>query len=113
MSDQSFVIGLDYGTDSVRSVLVNAVTGKEVSSVVFEYPRWKAGKYCDAPANQFRQHPLDYVEGLEHTIVEALKLAPEGTAKKVKPTAKKLTTDEARMSHRRWARFDGLDIRGL
>lgn len=87
MSNEAFVIGLDYGTDSVRSVLVNARTGEEVSSVVFEYPRWKAGKYCNPSTNQFRQHPLDYMEGLEYTVVEALKLAPAGTAAKVKAIA--------------------------
>lgn len=83
----SLVIGVDYGTDSVRSVLVNAKNGKEISSSVFYYPRWKKGKYCDAANNQFRQHPLDYVEGLEKSIKKALKAAPKGSAKKVKGIA--------------------------
>ncbi len=63
-----YVIGVDYGTDSVRSVLVNALNGEELASSVFYYPRWKEGKYCDPAKNQFRQHPLDYLEGLEATI---------------------------------------------
>ena len=78
-----YTIGLDYGSDSVRSLIVNVETGEEIASVVFEYPRWKRGEYCDAPNNQFRQHPLDYLEGLEYTIVEALKQAPEGVAENV------------------------------
>ncbi|WP_372647698.1 ribulokinase [Draconibacterium sp.] len=78
-----YTIGLDYGSDSVRSLIVNVETGEEVASVVFEYPRWKRGEYCDAPNNQFRQHPKDYLEGLEYTIVEALKQAPEGVAENV------------------------------
>jgi len=78
-----YTIGLDYGTDSVRSLIVNVKTGEEVASVVFEYSRWKEGKYCDVPNNQFRQHPKDYLEGLEYTIIEALKQAPEGVAEKV------------------------------
>jgi len=78
-----YTIGLDYGSDSVRSLIVNIENGVEVASVVFEYPRWKDGKYCDAPNNRFRQHPLDYVEGLEYTIVEALKQAPAGVAENV------------------------------
>ena len=78
-----YTIGLDYGSDSVRSLIVNVETGEEVASVVFEYPRWKKGEYCDAPNNQFRQHPKDYLEGLEYTIVEALKQAPEGVAENV------------------------------
>lgn len=71
----SYVIGVDYGTDSVRSILVNAHTGEEVSAAVFYYPRWKDGLYCDAARNRFRQHPLDYQEGLEHTIRTCLKQA--------------------------------------
>lgn len=71
-----YTIGLDYGSDSVRSLIVNVEDGTEVASVVFNYPRWAKGMYCDPQTNQFRQHPLDYLEGLEYTIVEALKQAP-------------------------------------
>lgn len=71
-SQDLFVIGVDYGTDSVRSIIVNAINGQEVAASVFYYPRWKDGLYCDASANQFRQHPLDYVEGLEDTIKRCL-----------------------------------------
>ena len=78
-----YTIGLDYGSDSVRSLIVNVETGEEVASVVFNYPRWKKGMYCDAPKNQFRQHPKDYLEGLEYTITEALKKAAEGVAENV------------------------------
>lgn len=78
-----YTIGLDYGSDSVRSLIVDVETGEELASVVFEYPRWKKGEYCDAPNNQFRQHPKDYLEGLEYTIVEALKQAPAGVAENV------------------------------
>lgn len=78
-----YTIGLDYGTDSVRSLIVNVEDGEEVASVVFNYPRWKKGMYCDAPNNRFRQHPKDYIEGLEYTIVEALKQAPAGVAENV------------------------------
>jgi len=83
MNQAKYTIGLDYGSDSVRSLIVNAENGEEVASVVFEYPRWKKGMYCDAPVNQFRQHPKDYLEGLEYTIVEALKQAPKGVAENV------------------------------
>ena len=78
-----YTIGLDYGTDSVRSLIVNVETGEEVASAVFNYPRWKKGMYCDAPNNRFRQHPKDYLEGLEYTIKEALKQAPAGVAENV------------------------------
>ena len=39
----SYVIGVDYGTDSVRSVIVDTTNGKEVASAVEYYQRWKAG----------------------------------------------------------------------
>lgn len=65
---EQYVVGLDYGTDSVRAVLVNAGDGKTLASKVYWYPRWKAGKYCNPVINQFRQHPLDHLEGLESTI---------------------------------------------
>jgi len=42
-----FVIGIDYGTDSVRSVVVNTANGEITGTSVFEYPRWKKGLYCD------------------------------------------------------------------
>jgi L-ribulokinase len=68
-----FVIGIDYGTDSVRSVIADTSNGKIVGTSVFEYPRWKKGLYCDPSSNQFRQHPLDYTEGLEQSVKGALK----------------------------------------
>lgn len=83
MNDQ-YVIGVDYGTDSVRSILVNAANGNEIAAAVFYYPRWKKGMYCDASHNQFRQHPLDYVEGLEYTIKSCLQQAGPAIAANVK-----------------------------
>ena len=44
----------------------------------------KKGLYCDAPANQFRQHPLDYVEGLEHTVKDCIKKAGASVAANIK-----------------------------
>lgn len=75
MKADQYVIGVDYGSDSVRSVLVNAANGEEVASSVFNYPRWQQGLFCDANSNLFRQHPLDYIEGLETTIKECLSIA--------------------------------------
>ena len=75
MTDK-YVIGLDYGTDSVRAVVVNTANGETAGTSVFEYPRWKQGLYCDPASNRFRQHPLDYIEGMETTVREALKGLP-------------------------------------
>ena len=68
MKQEQYVVGVDYGTDSVRSIIVNALTGEEIASSIHHYTRWKQKLYCDASINQFRQHPLDYVEGLENSI---------------------------------------------
>lgn len=64
----AYVIGLDYGTDSVRAVLLDTKNGDELASSVYWYPRWKERQFCDPSSNRFRQHPLDHIEGLEFTI---------------------------------------------
>src|SRR5512145_2956271 len=75
---RKYVIGIDYGTDSVRSVVVNSENGSITGTSVFEYPRWKNGLFCDPSLNQFRQHPADYIEGLEQSVKGALKgLSPD------------------------------------
>ena len=84
MKKEFYVIGVDYGTDSVRSIIVNTSNGKEVASSIFYYPRWKKGLFCDPSANQFRQHPLDYVEGLESTIKECLQKVDPSIAANIK-----------------------------
>jgi len=72
MTHNKYCIGVDYGTDSVRCIIVDAANGQEMASSVFYYPRWKDGLYCDSSVNQFRQHPLDYIEGLEYVIKRSL-----------------------------------------
>lgn len=82
-NDHKLVIGLDYGTDSVRAVLVDSQNGKEMADSVFYYPRWKQGLFNDPGKSQFRQHPMDYLEGLEHTIAEVMAKGPENAASQV------------------------------
>ncbi len=78
---EKYVIGLDYGSDSARAVLVNATNGETLATAVRYYPRWKEGKYCNPAINQYRQHPKDYIEVLEATVREVLsKVAPEVAA---------------------------------
>jgi len=64
----AYVIGVDYGTDSVRALLVDARTGAEIAQAVHNYVRWKTLQYCNPARNQFRQHPLDHIEGLEAVV---------------------------------------------
>jgi L-ribulokinase len=84
MQPEKFVIGVDFGTDSVRSIVVRASNGEEISSSVYNFQRWRDGLYCDPVANQFRQHPLDYIEGLEATIKDCLQKGGEEVAKNIK-----------------------------
>jgi len=72
MAIDKFVIGVDYGTDSVRSVLINSLTGEELCSAVHYYQRWRDGLFCNPAESQFRQHPQDYIDGLEITIKQCL-----------------------------------------
>ncbi len=73
-----YVIGIDYGTDSVRSVVVDTSNGEIVGTSVHDYSMWKRGLFCDPAANRFRQHPADYLEGLERSVKGALQgLDPE------------------------------------
>ena len=78
-----YTIGVDYGTDSVRALVVDTQTGEEIGTHVYHYPRWQEGKYCDPAKNQFRQHPLDYMEGLEVSICKALSKCPDGVSENV------------------------------
>jgi L-ribulokinase len=77
-----YLIGIDYGTDSVRALIVDQ-NGQEIATAVHHYTRWKKGLYCDPTHSQYRQHPLDYIEGLEKSVKSALKKAGKDVAKNV------------------------------
>ena len=78
------VLGLDFVTDSVRVLVVDASDGKELATEVVGYERWKRGLYCDPARNQFRQHPLDYTESMEKAIKGALARLGPGAAARVR-----------------------------
>jgi len=84
MKNEQYVIGVDYGTDSVRSVIVDTADGEEIADCVENYQRWADGMYCDVMKNQFRQHPLDYIEGLEKTVKGVLAKAGGSIKDKIK-----------------------------
>jgi L-ribulokinase len=70
--ERGFVIGVDFGTDSCRSLVVDAMTGEARASAVAFYPRWAAGLYCQPDQGVFRQHPQDYIDALKSAIRDAL-----------------------------------------
>jgi L-ribulokinase len=68
-----YTIGLDYGTNSVRAVVVDAGTGEEVGTNVFPYPSGQDGLLLDPHQPQLaRQNPRDYLLGLEQSVRGAL-----------------------------------------
>ena len=67
-----YVIGIDYGSDSVRAILLDTQSAKTVATAVAEYPRWREGRYCNDKISQYRQHPLDYLECLEFVLKKIL-----------------------------------------
>ncbi len=72
----AYTIGLDYGTNSVRCIIVDVTNGNEVGTAVHEYETGQAGIIIDpSDHNLARQNPADYIKGFEVTIKEAIKLA--------------------------------------
>jgi L-ribulokinase len=87
VSGSACVVGIDFGTDSVRSIVVDATTGRTLGASVKYYPRWAKGLYCDPVENRFRQHPLDYLESMEASVIEALKEAGSTVPARVRGVA--------------------------
>lgn len=71
-----YAIGLDFGTNSCRSLIVDISNGNELSTHVFNYPSGESGVILDSrDPNLARQNPADYLQGIEVTIKEAIKKA--------------------------------------
>ncbi len=71
-----YVIGLDYGTDSARGLLVDAVDGCELASAVVPYRRWGRGEYCDASKSQFRAASLGLCRGSRRAVALVARAVP-------------------------------------
>lgn len=72
MTGSIYTIGVDFGSDSVRCLIVDTASGREMASETVFYPRWKAGLFCNPAGNRYRQHPSDYTESLQQCIGKAL-----------------------------------------
>jgi L-ribulokinase len=70
-----YTIGLDYGTNSVRALIVNVANGAEVAAAVWTYSHGTQGVILSRDPNLARQHPADYVNGAAITIKQALATA--------------------------------------
>ncbi len=67
-----YALGLDYGTNSVRALIVDVRNGKEVGTAVWEYAHGDHGVILSRDPNLARQHPADYVKGAEVSIKKAI-----------------------------------------
>jgi L-ribulokinase len=71
-----YTIGLDFGTNSCRSLIVDITNGDEIASHVYDYPSGTAGVVCDdSDPNLARQNPHDYLKGIEVCITKSLQKA--------------------------------------
>ena len=69
MATSTYTIGIDYGTNSVRAVVVNTTDGSVVGTRVFDYPSGDHGVLLDAKQPHLaRQNPADYIEGLRVAV---------------------------------------------
>ncbi|MDD5454766.1 MAG: ribulokinase [Candidatus Ratteibacteria bacterium] len=83
MSTGKYTIGVDFGTDSVRTIVADVDDGRELAGAVSVYRRWTEGKYCSVGKNQFRQHPLDYIESFQESVKKALSKFPHGKISRI------------------------------
>ena len=75
---RQFAIGLDYGTNSVRALIVDVRTGEEVGTAVYQYPSGEKGVLLDPKnPNLARQNPADYIEGFYRCVRAAIRNVPK------------------------------------
>ncbi len=75
---RQFAIGLDYGTNSVRALIVDVRTGEEVGTAVYQYPSGEKGVLLDPKnPNLARQNPADYIEGFYRCVRAAIRSVPK------------------------------------
>ena len=74
--NKSYAIGVDYGTNSVRALIVDLRSGAEIASHVYNYPSGKDGVIIDKKdPNLARQNPEDYIKGFIASVGKAVKKA--------------------------------------
>ena len=78
-----YVIGVDFGSDSVRCVVIDVSNGETMAEAESGYSRWLDKKYQDPDSRIFRQHPLDYLESFKWCVNVALEKAGESVREKV------------------------------
>jgi len=80
MAERTFTLGLDFGTESVRALLVDVADGAEVATAVYNYPdgvidRTLPGTGAELPPDWALQNPRDYLSGLGTVVPQVLRQA--------------------------------------
>jgi len=71
-----YALGVDYGTNSVRALVVDTADGSEVGTAVWDYPSGQHGILLDPKdPNLARQNPADYIEGFYRAVRGAVRAA--------------------------------------
>ena len=84
MRKGALVIGIDFGTDSCRALIVDTDTGEELAVSTSIYKRWAKGLYSIPAKGQYRHHPLDYVESLREVLTAVLRKIPSHKVQRIK-----------------------------
>lgn len=82
-ADKKYLIGLDFGSDSVRAVIVSAQNGKEKGCGTAFYKQWMEGAFSNPSISQFRQHPSDYINAMAEAVKAAIADSEDGIAAKI------------------------------
>lgn len=78
MEKPKLTIGLDFGTNSVRALLVDLSDGKEIDTSVYSYETGHEGIILDSAEPELaRQNPADYIKGIEASIGGVIKSAKD------------------------------------
>lgn len=80
----ALVVGMDFGTSSVRVVVLDAATGHLVGSGESVFPRYESGQFCDPSVNQYRQHPEDHLGALTGATRAALASLSPGDRQQIR-----------------------------
>ncbi|MHB8062347.1 MAG: hypothetical protein ACYDG2_06905, partial [Ruminiclostridium sp.] len=83
MNKKKFIVGVDFGTDSARAIVVDGYDGKILGEAQQSYKRWAEGKYQNPDISMYRQHPLDYIEAFEASVCSALDAAGDDVRKNI------------------------------
>ncbi len=67
---KNYVLGVDFGTDSCRALLLDSADGRSLAESSCFYPRWAKGKYCEPLSERYRQHPQDYIDSFKKVILD-------------------------------------------